>query len=653
MTRWNISRIFFLGVSGQRRDIKLLPDTVNIITGASGTGKSTLIKAIDYCLGSSKCELPAHVRRRCVAVGVKWTAGDSEIIVGRIVPPVGQASSTRMFASSGRDLPLPDTLAEFEGATTVDAAKAFIERAFGIGDLPGEPNASGTTRGRATIRHVTPYMFVTKEVIYSETVLLHGLEKVDKARDIVESMPYFMRVTDEATALDERQLRQLQYVLDREESKARTRAAADSALKQRAISLLAEAHRIGLVPEPPGDDAEDKLLAKLKTVASTELEANTYPSEGELGVLHARRRDILASLANVRRRSQATRTAIREASGFEGAVTGQREKLMLAEHLQLHEVAAACPVCEAPSERGKEMAKALQATLSKVRAESAAVERVKPKLLEHDRALDQEIGTLNVELRRVDDQIQTSLRQSEETKRLTNLAQLRAHLLGRISFFFETSVDEPHQAARDLSVLRAEIADLEGRVDREAKEVKLRRAETKISQFASEAFSMLPTVAPCVGSELDFSARQPEVTVIEAESGAVLRMPDVGSDQNYLAIHIALSFAFQRYFEMVKSPVPGLLVLDQISRPYFPTSGEDEDEAEIEGREEDQDVQAMRKHIDFLFSETECRTDLQVLLIEHAYFADDPRYVEATRERWTRASGRALIPLDWPVRGDE
>ena len=130
-------------------------------------------------------------------------------------------------------------------------------------------------------------------------------------------------------------------------------------------------------------------------------------------------------------------------------------------------------------------------------------------------------------------------------------------------------------------------------------------------------------------------------------------MPDVGSDQNYLAIHIALSFALQNYFEAMKSPVPGLLVLDQISRPYFPTSGEDDDETEIEGDQEDEDVRAMRKHINFLFSETERRTDLQVLLIEHAYFADDPRYVAATRERWTRASGRALIPLDWPMREDE
>jgi hypothetical protein len=91
-------------------------------------------------------------------------------------------------------------------------------------------------------------------------------------------------------------------------------------------------------------------------------------------------------------------------------------------------------------------------------------------------------------------------------------------------------------------------------------------------------------------------------------------------------------------------------VLDQISRPYFPAQSADEDEKAISGGDEDEDIVAMRRHIDFLFKEVERQHGLQVLLIEHAYFEDDVRYVAATRERWTRSSGKALIPLDWPIR---
>ncbi len=89
------------------------------------------------------------------------------------------------------------------------------------------------------MRHVTPYLFVTKEVIYSETVLLHGLEKADKARDILAAMPYFLRVNDEASAMAERRLRRCSGRSTRRRLvSGRGRRADSEPLKQRAISLL-------------------------------------------------------------------------------------------------------------------------------------------------------------------------------------------------------------------------------------------------------------------------------------------------------------------------------------------------------------------------------------------------------------------------------
>lgn len=58
----------------------------------------------------------------------------------------------------------------------------------------------------------------------------------------------------------------------------------------------------------------------------------------------------------------------------------------------------------------------------------------------------------------------------------------------------------------------------------------------------------------------------------------------------------------------------------------------------------------MSKIAAFLFEETERRSGLQVILLEHAYIEADSRYVNATRERWTKASGLKLIPTNWPER---
>jgi hypothetical protein len=426
-------------------------------------------------------------------------------------------------------------------------------------------------------------------------------------------------------------------------------------MRSRAFSLLAEAERLGVANTPPIETVDADLISLLGQIASSSGEARTLPSESELSALHRQRRDVLGRLSDARRQADAARLAIQDVSGFETTVQRQREKLDLGAHLGLAEVSDHCPLCAQRSDVGARAADALRTTLAKVRGESAAVERIKPRLIDYDGNLGRQIDGLKRELRSVDDRIASWMLQSDESRKLADLAEVRAHLMGRVSYFLDTMSDENRPQPADLTVLRDQIRELEGLVNPEARMVRLRLAERKISEYASEVFSALPTIEPCVGSELDFSATEPDIAVIEADSAVVLKMSDVGSDQNYLAIHIALNFALQRYLEKVRAPVPGVLIFDQISRPYFPsTEGQKRDELSIsaDGDDEDEDIKAMRQHMNFLFAEVERREGLQVILIEHAYFADDPRYVDATRERWTRASGRGLLPLDWPSRPD-
>lgn len=643
MTRWNISDIFFVGEGGRVRVLDLKPGEVNIFTGASGTGKSTLIKTIDYCLGSSKCELAAHVKRHCLAVEVKWVLGEAQMITGRLVPLVGQGTSTRMFVSNGRDLPIPTTVEQFEGATTLDAGKAYIERAFGIGGVPDVSDHKVARKWRPTVRHATAYMFVPKDVIYNETALLHGLDQADEAPAIIETMPYFLGVVTEDIVLQERRLRDLRKKLEREERKERSRLIAGTDYRKHAMRLLMDAHRSGLCDLPSDDASETALQALLMRVRQIKPSAAKNANESELANLYAQRRSLLSDIEKVRRKSRATRTALQEMNGFDGAVRRQYEKLKIAEHLQ--PVGQACPVCEAPSDRGIAISEAIRHSIDIVRSESVAVENVRPRLVEHEDSLQLQLAQLNQVLRDVDERIKTWVRQSDETKRLDSLAQYHSHLLGKVSQFLEMNPATP-LAGPDLNVLREQIQGLEALVNGAAKQVLLSRAERKVSQYLSAAFAELPTVAPCIGADLEFSSKPPDVAIIEDRSGAVLRLPDAGSDENYLAIHIALSFALQKYLEEIDAPVPGFLAFDQISRPYYPQRG---DESNIEENEE---VSAMRRHLDFLFNRTAAQEGLQVLLIEHAYFGDDPRYVAATRKRWNRESEDALIPHEWPKRAD-
>jgi len=583
-----------------------------------------------------------------------------------------------MFVTSGRGLPIPRSIAEFEGRATVEAAKAMLERAFGIGGQAQaeSPISVGGSRDRATLRHVTSYMFVTKEVIDSETVLLHGLDDNRKASGIVATMPYFLGVSTEASAAAERRLRQARKALEIETAREDARRSNDSLVKQRTRILLTEAHQIGLAPEPPANADEIELLALLRCAFDNDVGTVQYPRESELSSLHLRRREVLSELNRTRRQHRAMSVAASETHGYQNAVARQYEKLRIVEHLNLVDVPSHCPICQTATAAGATAALAVRRSLETIRAESSEVGRIRPQLDVRVDALADTVLELSSKLREIDAAIASAFGQILEGKRLADLAQVHAYFRGKTSFFLDTLNDQLLRPGKDLDGLREEILGLEALVDNDSRRVRLQRAEASVSRFASEAFAELPKEEPCVNAELQFSAREPKISVVESgPGGAILSMADVGSDQNYLAVHVAFAFGLQRYFEKEHSPVPGLLVLDQISRPYFPNRGEDE--AEDIGEQEDlglqgdsvispdpkgrdvvpissgdEDFRAMRQHIDFLFKEVEACPGMQVLLLEHAYFVDDPRYVRATKQRWTRASGNALIPKDWKRRPD-
>lgn len=674
MTRWNIASIFFIGEGGAFRVIDLEPARVNVITGASGTGKSAVIKALDYCLASSKCQLPVYVRRRCVAVGVKWVKEQDEMISCRQVPLVGKDPNAYMFVTTGRNLKLPRTVEQFEGRGPIEAIKVRLGQVFGIEGMPKVEAVPGerVSRDRPSVRQFTPYVFVTKEVIDSETVLLHGLDDNRKAPLIISTMPYFLGVVTESTVAAERRLRQARRALEIDISREDARCKKDSLVKQRTRVLLSEAQQLGLVEGPPDVADEVFLLDMLRKAISPSTHARLYPSADQLDSLQERRQTTLKELNQTKRKLRALTVTAQESQDYESAVASQHEKLRIAEHLRLLEVPTTCPICESQTEIGAQFALSIKRSLDTIRFETSTVGRLRPQIIAAIEEWSQREEKLSGLLREIDAGVASTLNQIAEAQRFTDLAQAHAYFRGKASYFLETIEDQLHRPAKDLTKQQDEIAELEALVDGDDRRIRTRRAEEAVSRFASEAFSKLPKVEPCVDAELVFSAREPKVNLVEAgPDGAVLSMADLGSDQNWLAVHVALAFGLQRHFEKQCRPVPGVIVMDQLSRPYFPNqreemhdsddggdddeygldvSADDERPDEVSIASDDDDYLAMRQHIDFLFEEVAARSNLQVLLLEHAYFPQDQRYVAATKERWTRASGNGLIPRDWKRR---
>lgn len=121
---------------------------------------------------------------------------------------------------------------------------------------------------------------------------------------------------------------------------------------------------------------------------------------------------------------------------------------------------------------------------------------------------------------------------------------------------------------------------------------------------------------------------------------------EIGSGANWLAYHVSLTLALQRFF--LAEPqhyVPGLLIYDQPSQVYFPKrSAGDERSDDLELR--DQDIVAVRKVFSLLGNEVQgAGGRLQIIVLDHA---DEEVWGElggvTLTEEWR---GSALVPSGW------
>jgi hypothetical protein len=88
--------------------VNLKAGAVNVITGASKTGKSALIDIVDYCFGSGECRVPEGAIRRSVSwFGLRLQLIKGQAFIARRCPAGRAASSEDCFVEVGDAVEIP------------------------------------------------------------------------------------------------------------------------------------------------------------------------------------------------------------------------------------------------------------------------------------------------------------------------------------------------------------------------------------------------------------------------------------------------------------------------------------------------------------------------------------------------------------------
>jgi len=640
MSRWNIASIHLYSHHGESISIPFKLGDVNVITGPSHTGKSAIIDIVDYCLGSGDCHIPGIVGESCSWVGVRWSRDNQSFAVARRLP-VGKAKTNQEMVflpgTAKAERLLPESAQQLVMTGGRDEICRLIEAQFGLGSVVGE---SFTSRvgSRITVRHVTPYIFQDDDTIISKINLLRGLND-DRRQQILDSIPYFFGIADERSALQASELRRLRRELRELEAGADEEERIRASYLRRANQLATEALQLGMIRETP-KEAVDELLVQLAVAASWTPEK--LPEEGwdDLVGLYDTEKRLLAEIRDETSRLRGAETVQNDATRFDSTASKQQRRL---EHLHLYKTPSDgtnCPLCKAELSDSFSTVEKVRDAIAELNEDLQDVSVEKPRIEAYVSSLNDTIQMARQRLRQIRRQIEDSVASSVALANATSVDHERSRVAGRISLYLESGAIDASAESEKAAFLRKQVESLEAGLDTENRKQLLEIEQQRIGAIATTLLRELPFEEEYRDGIVYFAARRAECGIITSRKSYSMR--DVGSDENYLTLHVSILCALHQHFADNNAPLPGVIIFDQISRPYYPP----EDTPEGVEIEKDEDAKAVYRYFDFLFNEVKRQNGLQIIVIEHAYLKSHEQFRNSVVRRWTRES--KLIPSDWP-----
>jgi hypothetical protein len=636
------------------RVLEFRPGSVNVISGASKTGKSAVIPIVDYCLGADKCTIPVGIiRENCGWFGIIVNTIEGQKLLARREP--GEQQSTGdMVLIEGPDIDVPQRI---ENKTTnVDEVKEKLNRLAGLSNLDFEPGAEATFKSHPSFRDLMAFTFQPQNIVANPNVLFFKADTTEHREKLKTIFPYILGAITGAVLQARYEVDRLNRTLRRKETELREIVSATDVWRLEAQGWLRQGIELGVLPADQAIPTDWPIIVDILRGVVASHARDARPSLAGIDVTLTRLEELRSNEEAMARRLTEHRQRLNElrrlresSDAYGGAMYIQRDRLALANWLRdmMHEdsVDPITKLGKGDREQLLTLCENLDAVEVKVRSHPRVSDTLDRETLRQRAATEESLGRLN-EIR---SEISTLERDSEEAAGLADHFDRTERFLGRLEHALRLydRADQSSALRDEIAGLRAEIQRLQAVISEAEIQRKLRNALSRIEASASQFVRQLDAEWPDAPVRLIIN----DLTVKVVRGSRDDYLWEIGSGANWLAYHIAMTLALQKVF--LTEPhhfVPGLLIYDQPSQVYFPTRAASDDESDTgEVAWRDQDVDAVRKVFALLGSEVRTANGrLQIIVLDHAGEDVWGRLDGVTlTEEWR---GRGLVPEEWYTR---
>ena len=164
------------------KEIEFKLNRINIITGASRTGKSAIIPIIDYCLGSGSCYIPVKtIRDTCSWFGILISSNEKEILIARREPGM-QKSTDDMFLIEGKSVEIPSQVIK---NTTRQSVKLFLDELAKLSFLDMDADTNNQFLGRPSFRDLMAFCFQPQNIVANANTLFYKADTTEHRTKLI------------------------------------------------------------------------------------------------------------------------------------------------------------------------------------------------------------------------------------------------------------------------------------------------------------------------------------------------------------------------------------------------------------------------------------------------------------------------------------
>ncbi len=616
---------------------------VNIISGESMTGKTILIKIVDYCLGARECDISYGIVRQTVKwFGLTLAIGNNEFIfIARPNPHFFNVRNTdKVYFEVKRDDGIPpfDTIIENENVSDL---KSFLSRKLGIADCKLKNEKGNSEPLEVNISHTKFCCFQPQTTIAQNEFLFYKQNEPFRANSYKLTIPYFLGAIQEDMYSIE-----LALINNKRDLRAFTRQKDE--MKQilnngrsQIYQLVSKAKELDLLSQDDYAETDKEALSLLESLKGwtpdVVVQGQPTGAQAELKRLQNTRRELKSKIAELDDRIDSANSYKLTNYDYEEALQVQTERMRAVNLFKVTDNVnfEQCPFCHKelvdsiPSVGMLNLSlKKLKENLDGLRSEAPKVNEVISKL--EDQRTEARNNLFNVECA-----IREIYQQEQSLRATRDLNIEKGKVLGQIEFFLQNvNLEEDKSLDIRINQLKSEIDRLSELLDEDSKQQRLDAILAMINIWMTSWVQDNQLDVEHNSASVSFNLSK--LTLMSIIDNEVVPLSQLGSGANWVSYHILILMALHKYFVENNRPVPHFLMLDQPSQVYYPS--------QVNGNQ-DPDWIGIKKLFDFIFKRVdEMNGQMQVIITDHAML-DDKRFKSCVQEEWR--NGVKLIPSDW------